>query len=65
MYKPDDNMYIRALKRLNHDLFCELADWKLAEDLPGLVVTLRDGRRALITFSIDLDSYSVLIDRGV
>jgi hypothetical protein len=60
--ESDDNIYIRALRRLSPDLYCEIVDWKEAEGLPGLAVTVRDGRRAIITFSVDLENYHVLID---
>ena len=58
----DSNIYIRALKRLSPALFNEIAEWKEAEGSPGLVVTLRDGRKALITFSVDLENYHVIVD---
>ena len=59
--EPEENCYIRALKRLNPDLYHEIVDWKEAEGLPGLAITVRDGRKAIITFSIDLENYHVLV----
>ena len=61
--KTEENCYIRALKRLSPDLYSEIVDWKEAEGLPGLSITVRDGRRAIITFSVDLEHYHVLVDR--
>ncbi len=58
----DSNIYIRAFKRLNPDAFHEIAEWKELEGSPGLGVTLRDGRKALITFSVDLENYHVIVD---
>ena len=60
--ESDSNIYIKAFKRLNPDAFHEIVEWKEAEGSPGLVVTLRDGRKALITFSVDLENYHVLVD---
>ena len=60
--KTSENCYIRALKRLSPDLYHEIVDWKEAEGLPGLTVTVRDGRKAIITFSVDLEEYHVLVD---
>ena len=59
--ESEENIYIRAIKRLNPDLFYEIENWKEAEGSPGLELTLRDGRKALITFSVDLMRYHVLI----
>ena len=63
--KTEENCYIRAIKRLSPDLYHEIVDWKEAEGLPGLAVTVRDGRKAIITFSIDLENYHVLVDGGL
>lgn len=63
--ESDDNIYIKALRRLSPDLYYEIVDWKEAEGLPGLAVTVRDGRKAIITFSVDLENYHVLVDRGL
>ena len=60
--ESDSNIYIKALKRLNPDAFHEIAEWKEAEGSPGLVATLRDGRKALIMFSVDLENYHVIVD---
>ena len=59
--EPEENCYIRALKRLSPDLYHEIVDWKEAEGLPGLAITVRDGRKAIITFSVDLENYHVLV----
>ena len=59
--KTEENCYIRALKRLSPDLYHEIVDWKEAEGLPGLAITVRDGRKAIITFSVDLEHYHVLV----
>ena len=59
--ESEENIYIRAIKRLNPDLFYEIENWKEAAGSPGLELTLRDGRKALITFSVDLMKYHVLI----
>ena len=63
--KTEENCYIRALKRLSPDLYHEIVDWKEADGLPGLVITLRDGRKAILTFSLDLENYHVLVDGGL
>ena len=63
--ESDDNIYIRAFKRLNPDAFHEIVEWKEADGSPGFIATLRDGRKALITFSVDLENYHVLVDRGL
>ena len=60
--ESDSNIYIEALKRLNPDAFHEIAEWKEADGSPGLIATLRDGRKALITFSVDLENYHVIVD---
>ena len=59
--ESEENIYIRSIKRLNPDLFYEIETWKEVEGSPGLELTLRDGRKALITFSVDLMRYHVLI----
>lgn len=59
--ETEKNIYIRSIKRLNPDLFYEIENWKEVEGSPGLELTLRDGRKALITFSVDLMRYHVLI----
>ena len=58
--ESDGNIYIGALKRLNPEIFNEIVEWKEADGLPGLAVTSRDGQKALITFSVDLENYHVL-----
>lgn len=63
--KTEENCYIRALKRLSPDLYNEIVDWKEAEGFPGLVVTSKDGLKAIITFSVDLEHYHVLVDGGL
>ena len=59
--EPEENCYIRAIKRLNPELFHSVTDWKELGGSPGLVGTLRDGRKALITFSADLKIYHVMV----
>ena len=59
--ETEENIYIRAIKRLNPDLFDEIENWKAVEGSHSLELTLRDGRKALIRFSVDLMRYQVLI----
>ena len=61
----EENCYIRAIKRLNPELFHSVTDWKELEGSPGLLVTLRDGRKAIITFSVDLTRYHAIVDGGL
>lgn len=63
--EPEENCYTRAIKRLNPELFHSVTDWKELEGSPGLVATLRDGRKAIITFSVDLTRYHAIVDGGL